>query len=87
MDSKTITINNKEYEVRELPMSEMWPLLESGANEISKHLVRKCVYSDGVLLGDTIENQVGFRAYKKLIDASNEINGLADEEEDEEGKD
>lgn len=88
MDVEKVEVGGEVYEVREIPMSQMWPILEGDPSKISKSLLRASVFKNGNLVGDSLDSTVGFKTYRKLTDAANRVNGLAEEseEESEEGK-
>ena len=81
LNTKKINLRGEDYEVRELTIKDMMPLMsrlaedpESGQME----LVKKCVYQNDVLVGDAVEN-LPAGAFLKLIAAVTEVNDLGDD--------
>ena len=81
LNVKKIKLRGEDYEVRELTIKEMMPLM-AGLSEDPEAgqmaLVKKCVYQNGALVGEALE---GFPAgaFLKLVAAVTEVNDLGDD--------
>jgi hypothetical protein len=82
LNTKTITIRGEKFEVRELTIKEMMPLM-AGLSEDPEAgqmaLVKKCVYRGGVLVGEELETFPA-GAFLKLTAAVTEVNDLGGDE-------
>jgi len=81
MKSEKIVVDDIEYEVTELTMEVLWPILEGDAKNITKNMIKACVFVEGKQVGNDI-NKLGFCAYSKIMNAANKLNGFADDEDE-----
>lgn len=78
--SVEVVIDGDHYTVTEQTMDVVLPLIEKGGDAaLMTGLIRASVSNGtGQPLGDGV-NQIGFRTYRRLIDAVNEVHGLGEE--------
>ena len=81
MNSKTLELGGKTYEIREALMADVFPLMEAPPEELQRELVARCVFIDGVALGDGV-NQLTWKEYRQLSNQVNEVNADPDEKKD-----
>lgn len=82
LKSKVVTINGEEYEVREITVGKMLPILprmnnEEEQQEAQLDLMRDCVYVNGKPVGDAV-TELGISTYLKLAEVVMEVNGLSE---------
>jgi len=80
LKSKKVTFNDVEYEVREITIGQVLPILprledETKAQEAQLDIMRLCIAKDGEPMGDEVTN-LGLFSYLKLAEEVMEINGL-----------
>ena len=82
LNTKTVTIRGEKFEVRELTINEMMPLM-AGISEDPEAgqmaLVKKCVYRNNALVGDELDTFTA-GAFLKLTAAVTEVNDLGGDE-------
>jgi len=78
LDSRMVLIGQIEYEVRELPMRVLLPLMESAGSEVLVSVMKVAVYRDGEPMGDAVLD-VGFRTFTHLMAQVKLLNGLAED--------
>lgn len=83
LKSKDIVINDERYEVREMAVGAMLPMLprmqdSETQQEAQLDLLKQCVYYEGQPLGDEIDC-IGISTYLALAEAVMEVNGLSTE--------
>ena len=82
LGKKKVKIGADEYEVREVTISQMLPILPKfGTDEQQQaqvELLKACVYKDGELLGDKVDS-LGIRAFMLLVPAVLEVCGMSGE--------
>ena len=86
MKTETVTLDSGTYEVRELTMREMLPLLE-GNDDISgtamaAKMAEVAVSINGSPLGDAVLD-LGFSDFQKIMEALNRANNFSPDEGDE----
>lgn len=83
LDSIDVEIQGSKFTVKELTVQQMMPLLPR-MNNVENHeelqkaqldMMKMCVYEDGQLVGEGV-NEIGLKAYLKLVEAAVEVNGL-----------
>lgn len=82
LSKKTVKIGSEEYEVREVTIAQMLPILPKfGTDEqqtAQVELLKACVYKDGELLGDKIDS-LGIKSFMLLTPAVLEVCGMSGE--------
>lgn len=78
MRKQNVTIDDVEYEVRQLPMKLLRPALKSEPEDVADEILKVAVYSGGEPIGDAID-EMSFQHYSKLMVVANDLNGLLDE--------
>lgn len=81
MKTKMIMIDDQEYVVQEVKMKDILPLMGNEDINLGVELVKLSVFKDGNLIGDDIL-EMGFGAFQKLMEASNDVNGVNDQGND-----
>lgn len=83
MKTKSITLESGTYEVREATVGVLFPILdlmEKSPKEFQMALVKNCVYRDGALLGDAV-NDLGLGDYVTLMQTVLDVTGLGAQNE------
>jgi hypothetical protein len=86
LKSKEVVINDERYEVREMAVGVILPMLPrmqdaETQQEAQLDLLKQCVHFDGNPLGDEIDC-IGISTYLALAEAVMEVNGLSTEGKD-----
>lgn len=77
-NSKTLTLDGVQYEIRELSMRQILPLMEGQSQEgLGVALVKNSVHQGGKPLGDAALD-LGFSTFQALMSAVNELHGVAE---------
>jgi len=79
---KVLTVNEVEYEVREITIGQVLPILprlqdEEQAQEAQMDIMKLCIVQDGKALGDKVPD-LGLGTYLKLAEQVMRINGLSE---------
>jgi hypothetical protein len=82
LGKKKVKIGEDEYEVREVTISQILPILPKFGTEEQQQaqveLLKACVYKNGELLGDKVD-ALGIRAFMLLVPAVLEVCGMSGE--------
>ena len=86
MKTETVTLDSGTYEVRELTMREMLPLLEDNdglsGTAMAAKMAEVAVSQNGAALGESVLD-LGFSDFQKIMEALNRANNFAMDEGDE----
>lgn len=75
MKTETMQLDSGTYEVRELSMLEIMPLLEGDSKTMGTDLAKIAVFKDGQPMGDALLD-LGFSEAQQLMSAVNRVNGM-----------
>jgi len=79
---KALTINDTEYEVREITIGQVLPILPrledpEQAQDAQMDIMKMCIVQDGEAIGDAVVD-LGLSSYLKLAEEVMVINGLSE---------
>ena len=82
LKSEDVEIDGVVYRVTELNVAQALPIMEMQGSNLGVEMAKASVSVNGAPIGDAIMD-MGFSAFRELMIVVNEVNGLA--EDDEEG--